>query len=883
MGAACSSRSGVRAASPSARNPAGSAKLAHDSDEAHAVRQPSSALAVQTVHLGLAAGSSTGSHTPELRPKAEPHVPSDPNLPNGELLVASLPPRASARSTDDSDGESPRARELRASRSTNREFRASLYFGQMSKGANLEHLVQLVRTSSRVKEFVASYARGVGVSSEPPPMPEGLERFDEFLAPPVPDNEEERIKTLWAYNILDSGLDNNFSRIVQMAKGLFQVPIALVSLVDANRQWFKAVEGLGCFETGRDISFCGHAILQKDSNALIINDATQDWRFANNPLVTGDPFIRFYAGAPLRAANGTNLGTLCIIDRRPRELAPVEVARLKDLAAVVVREIELFAAGKHLLFRSRQEESIAAFSRHAMALDLADEVLDLAASTLQEVLEADFLFLAHGVFARGPASAGRARPHAPGPSSSSSSGPASLPMRTRTRQADPAPAGEDEEEEEVGDEAEPAPRPKLHSGGLVATTAPARRGSGERGLPLGPGTMAAFVAAAPERSVHIADTGREIRFAVPAALLAAGANSGAVAAVMGEGGAGAEPFAYLGAFSSDPRRLFNDEIRLYLARFAAAMEAVLAQWRGRQALRVSEQKVRREKQLADRLLKNTLPESVVAKLLTDSNPLADLFEETTIVFADIVGFTALSSKLSASEVVQMLNRIFSRLDHVCARAGCEKIKTIGDCYMAAAGVPARRPDHADVAIEFAIATVQVIAAFNRRFGTEISVRVGVHSGPVVAGVIGSTKFLYDLWGDTVNVASRMESAGVPGRIQASAATYQLLSDKYDWVCRGDIEVKGKEGVMRTYLWNGRLPGDARGAQQAAPPEEEGNWDAELNIRGTLAAVLPGPGSCVASAASSPVPSPSVRRPSGPLDSPGSLGRRNSAEKSRLRF
>eukprot|EP00741_Cyanophora_paradoxa_P015744 tig00020904_g15199.t1 len=888
----------------------------------YTTRQPSAAaasVAADLQHAQLVLGTdnenSTRTQSPEPAPASRPKSAKGPagadlGFPSGELIVKNLParpsvsPRSSSRTSaapPEASKNSPSAAAEGAPRVDAREppagaaaaaapaggrgaasdFSASYFFGQMSTDGGLGQLVRLVRSSSRAKEYLASYARGIGVTSEPPPVPEFFEGFNEFFTAPIPDNEEERIKTLWAYNIIDSGVDDNFMRIVQMAKRSFHVPIALIALVDEKRQWFKAVEGLNCFETDRNVSFCGHAILQKEAEPLVIRDATRDWRFRNNPLVLGDPFIRFYAGAPLRAASGTNLGTLCIIDREPRDFSRDDVIRLKDLAAVVVREIELFAASKHLLFRSRQEESIAAFSRQAIAAELPEEILDLAATSLQEVLEADFLFVAHGRLAL-PTATGRA-PSASRPRVAALRTPhgtlAAYPMRVRTRERALAPAGGEERGTGTGSRA-PTPRSSMYTGVSGHPGAGGELDDPEAGMPLGPGTLAAFVAGSAEHSVHVANAELEMRFALPPVVRAAGAKSGAVAAVMAQMAADDPPFAYLGAFSSDPRRYFNDEIRLYLARFAAALEAVLAQWLARQALRVSEQKVRREKQLADRLLKNTLPESVVAKLLTDSNPLADLFEETTIVFADIVGFTALSSKLSATEVVQMLNRIFSRLDHVCGRSGCEKIKTIGDCYMAAAGVPERRPDHAEVALEFAIATIQSIAAFNRRFGTDISVRVGIHSGPVVAGVIGSSKFLYDLWGDTVNVASRMESTGVAGRIQATAATYALLADKYDWTCRGDISVKGKEGALRTYLWNGRLPGDPRG-ERPGPAEDDANWDAELNIRGRLASVLPDPASVADLRSSSPtlgpaaVAAPDARRPSGGGGLAGSPSRQSS--------
>lgn len=156
--------------------------------------------------------------------------------------------------------------------------------------------------------------------------------------PPTPPDEEERLRTLRELLILDTEPESRFDLITAYASSLFSVPIALVSLVDADRQWFKSRCGLDATETPRDISFCGHAILSDD--ILVINNALTDPRFADNPLVTGEPFIRFYAGAPLRMDNGARVGTLCLIDRVPRRLDDWELRHLADLARVVSRELQ---------------------------------------------------------------------------------------------------------------------------------------------------------------------------------------------------------------------------------------------------------------------------------------------------------------------------------------------------------------------------------------------------------------------------------------------------------------------------------------------------------------------------------------------------------------
>jgi len=155
--------------------------------------------------------------------------------------------------------------------------------------------------------------------------------------PDIPQDEAARLETLRSLNILDTASEERFDRLTRMAKRMFGVPIALVSLVDENRQWFKSCADLDVSETPRDISFCGHAILGNE--VFIIPDATKDERFADNPLVLNEPYVRFYAGCPLRYLNGSRLGTLCIIDRKPRSLSEEDLQTLKDLASMVEREL----------------------------------------------------------------------------------------------------------------------------------------------------------------------------------------------------------------------------------------------------------------------------------------------------------------------------------------------------------------------------------------------------------------------------------------------------------------------------------------------------------------------------------------------------------------
>jgi len=209
-----------------------------------------------------------------------------------------------------------------------------------------------------------------------------------------------------------------------------------------------------------------------------------------------------------------------------------------------------------------------------------------------------------------------------------------------------------------------------------------------------------------------------------------------------------------------------------------------------------------EKAKSERLLLSILPEAIAEKLKHNQDIIADSFPEATVLFADIVGFTELSANRSPIEVVGLLNKIFSAFDTLAHQHGLEKIKTIGDAYMVAGGLPIPRSDHAEAMAEMALDMLNEIIQFNTETGVELAIRIGINTGPVVAGVIGTHKFIYDLWGDTVNIASRMESHGLAGCIQVTATTYELLQDQYIFQQRGAIEVKGK-GEMTTYMLSAR--------------------------------------------------------------------------------
>ena len=227
------------------------------------------------------------------------------------------------------------------------------------------------------------------------------------------------------------------------------------------------------------------------------------------------------------------------------------------------------------------------------------------------------------------------------------------------------------------------------------------------------------------------------------------------------------------------------------AMFAAVLlfgEAV----RGRRLLQA-------EQQRSERLLLNVLPSPIAARLKQGEAVIADGFPEVTVLFADLVDFTRRSQETTPEQVVRVLDGLFSALDRLAERHGLEKIKTIGDAYMAVGGLPAPRPDHAQAVAEMALAVREEVPRHLDPGGQPLAVRIGIDTGPVVAGVIGRRKFSYDLWGDTVNTASRMESRGVAGCIQVTDRTYRRLRDGYRFERRGPVQVKGKGELVTWFL------------------------------------------------------------------------------------
>ena len=216
-------------------------------------------------------------------------------------------------------------------------------------------------------------------------------------------------------------------------------------------------------------------------------------------------------------------------------------------------------------------------------------------------------------------------------------------------------------------------------------------------------------------------------------------------------------------------------------------------------------RLRAEKERSDSLLLNILPQPVVARLQLGERVIADRVDDATILFADLVGFTSLASRLSATRLLELLNSLFTEFDHLSVRFGLEKIKTIGDAYMAAGGLFEPQADHLEAAAAMALAMLAIVREASRSFEEPLEIRIGMHSGPVVAGIIGTRKFIYDTWGDTVNMASRMESQGKVGEVNVSAHCYRRLRDRFVFEPRGIIELRGR-GPMEAYLLRGRRCG-----------------------------------------------------------------------------
>ena len=249
---------------------------------------------------------------------------------------------------------------------------------------------------------------------------------------------------------------------------------------------------------------------------------------------------------------------------------------------------------------------------------------------------------------------------------------------------------------------------------------------------------------------------------------------------------------------------------LLRARIVASLER--KRWHDRE--RHYLERLEAEKEKVEALLNSILPGRIVARLNSGEAVIADRIDEATILFCDLVDFTPLASRMPPGKLVAELNRIFSAFDALVRRFGVEKIKTIGDAYMAAAGLPDPRPDHAEVMAELALGFLDALEPISQTLDAPLRIRVGMHTGPVVAGVIGTHRFIYDVWGDTVNVASRLEAYGLPGRIHVSERTRRALEHRYEFEARNGLSIKGI-GPIRTFLLLKRKQGHEHRALDSA--------------------------------------------------------------------
>eukprot|EP01116_Phalansterium_solitarium_P000257 TRINITY_DN1015_c0_g1_i2.p1 TRINITY_DN1015_c0_g1~~TRINITY_DN1015_c0_g1_i2.p1 ORF type:complete len:805 (-),score=229.21 TRINITY_DN1015_c0_g1_i2:804-3218(-) len=533
-----------------------------------------------------------------------------------------------------------------------------------------------------------------------------------LAAPPAPSMDDEPEMELETTNI---------DRITQMAAKMFNAR-CLLSVIEEHRAWFKSIV---CWsdrtELDHDESFCSPDLFKGDE-VLVVPDTREDPRFSSSPLVLGRRSIRYYAGTPLRCADGFMLGTLCIIDNKPRHFTDEQLSCLQDIACLIIQELEQRLMAQLMLGISTvggmfQDSTLDPFVA-------VDNALQVVFTTL---------------------------------------GLKSLELIVAENGAQPS---------------------KL-------------------ALLLGPGDLP-MKRASPEQMTIVAGSQSPVFFS----------RTDEVVCFGGEGPPSAggslmvrSPMVGLPLLVTDVELygvafLYNPIERPYTASDVDFMKSIV--WSIASFLQR-----KKAEQASEDILVNILPGPIVQQLKMSRKSVAHRIPDATILFADFVGFTTLASRMKPDDVVATLFRIFSIFDQLTEHRKVEKVKTIGDGYMACANIAFPNNSHAESCVELALDMMSIAAKLSARPGNELTqFRIGINSGPVVAGVLNLQRLAFDVFGDTVNIASRMESTSEPGCVRVSPATWmQLDHTRYVWE-QQDVHVKGK-GMMPTYLIRGRAAGMPR--------------------------------------------------------------------------
>eukprot|EP01119_Soliformovum_irregulare_P008966 TRINITY_DN2205_c0_g1_i4.p1 TRINITY_DN2205_c0_g1~~TRINITY_DN2205_c0_g1_i4.p1 ORF type:complete len:648 (+),score=137.72 TRINITY_DN2205_c0_g1_i4:82-1944(+) len=604
------------------------------------------------------------------------------------------------------------------------------------------------------------------------------EEKKEFVEAPHASNEARRLLTLQRQRALDISTEESFDRITHLTRALLRVPTAILSFIDAEHQWIKAPSGLKeLFDADfscvpRAGSFCSYTLLS--NNILTLPDVSAVAPFKFHDCVTKPPHIRFYSGAPLITSDGYRLGTLCVLDVTPRDVSADDERVLADMSKLAVRELETRNMNRGMLRIAELGEFslelkmdlLISECMRALIEELNLERVELlvqlqtcVACTDCEKCGTSHVFKLRNGEGTGILKEGSIFSDCHAHFISQTPLTVILPDHSRPEAKKPNYISL------------PPIHHQLHSDDI--TEVKRRRPNQE---PEALYSIASKSSSSLDQLLSLAEPELSM---VEADLIPMSSIS-----------------VHLRPARAPPciLRALCSEKRHYSTREVAFFNSIAHVLTIRMDREFAENKMLQEKSKVTSLLLNVLPQETVLQLQSQKKPeiISVKYDTATVLFADLVGFTELSSRLPAVKVVSILNDIFSALDLAAERNRMEKIKTIGDAYMAAAGVPkvmAVKEQGFNAAM-MALEIPEIVARFAKKHNENINVRVGIHTGgPVVAGVIGVKKFCYDMWGDSVNTASRMESTGIPGKIQVSDDVYQNIKGMFDFEVRGPVNVK----------------------------------------------------------------------------------------------